>query len=215
MIGFMHLLLCINLVFISPVDITSIKIILEANRMNGCILIYIIIGVSGSGKSTIGRRFSQILECDFYEGDRRHSQTNIKKMSSRKPLEDEDRRQWLASIEADIQWSLDRNREVVITCSALKAKYRKQLTSLGRVQLIWLDVPTSLLEERLKQRQNHYMKDEMLLSQIAAFETIKPEENIITIDGSGQIDDVIKELTVKVIQQFPNLEKPWWERSID
>jgi gluconate kinase len=58
------------------------------------------------------------------------------------------------------------------------------------------------------------MKDEMLPSQIAAFEAIKPEENIIIIDGSGSINDVMKELISKAIQQSPNLEKPWWERSI-
>lgn len=178
-------------------------------------LIYIIIGVSGSGKSTIGRQFSQILECDFYEGDRRHPQVNIKKMISGKPLEDDDRRQWLAAIEADIQWSLDRSREVIITCSALKAKYRKNLASLGRVQLIWIDVPVSLLEERLKQRRHHYAKHEMLASQIAAFEAIEPEENIITINGSGSINDVMNELMSKVVQHSPSLKKPWWERSID
>jgi gluconokinase len=105
--------------------------------MNKIPLIYIVIGVSGSGKSTIGHRFSQYLECDFLEGDRRHSQANVKKMSSGKPLEDEDRIQWLDAIESDIRWSIDHNREVVITCSALKAKYRKQLTSSGSVKLIY------------------------------------------------------------------------------
>ena len=183
--------------------------------MNEYILIWLLIGVSGSGKSTIGRRFSQYLECDFLEGDRRHSQANIIKMSSRKPLEDEDRRQWLAAIEADLRWSLDRNREVVITCSALKAKYRKQLTSLGRVQLVWIDLPTAILKQRLERREDHYMSAEMLASQIDAFEVIKPEENIITIDGSCSIDDVMSELISKAIQRFPNLQKPWYKRSID
>jgi gluconokinase len=183
--------------------------------MNEYVLIWILIGVSGSGKSTIGRRFSQYLECDFLEGDRRHSQANIIKMSSRKSLEDEDRRQWLAAIEADIRWSLDRNREVVITCSALKAEYRKKLTSLGRVQLVWIDVPTAILKQRLETREDHYMSAEMLTSQIDAFEAIKPEENIITIDGSCSIDDVMSELISKAIQRFPNLQKPWYNRLID
>ena len=182
--------------------------------MNECVLIWILIGVSGSGKSTIGRRFSQELECDFIEGDRRHTQANIIKMSSGIPLEDEDRRQWLANIEADLRWSLDRNREAVMTCSALKADYRKQLTSLGRVQLVWIDVPTAILKQRLETRENHYMIAEMLGSQIDAFEVIKPEENIITIDGSCSIDEVMNELMSKSIQQFPSLQKPWYKRSI-
>jgi gluconokinase len=180
--------------------------------MNEIPLIYIIIGVSGSGKSTVGRRFSQELECDFIEGDRRHSQANVKKMSSRTPLKDEDRIQWLDAIESDIRWSLDRHREVVITCSALKAKYRQQLTSLGRVQLVWIDVPTAILAQRLKAREDHFMSAEMLASQIDTFEAIKPEENIITIDGSRSIDDVMGELMSKATQRFPTLHKFWWER---
>jgi gluconokinase len=180
--------------------------------MNEHVLIWILIGVSGSGKSTIGRRFSQYLECDFLEGDRRQSQANIKKMSAGEPLDDEDRRQWLADIEADLRWSLDRHREVVITCSALKAKYRKQLKSLGRVQLVWIDVPTAILKHRLETREDHYMNAEMLASQINAFESIKPEESIITIDGSRSIDDAMSELISTATQRFPNLHEFWWER---
>ena len=181
--------------------------------MNEC-LIWILIGVSGSGKSTIGRRFSQYLECDYLEGDRRHSQANIMKMSEKQPLEDADRWQWLAEIEADLRWSLDRNREVVMTCSALKTKYRKQLMSLGQVQLVLIEVPTPILKQRLEARKDHYMSPEMFPSQIRAFEAIEPEENIITIDGSRPIDDVMSELISKAIQRSPNLQKPWYQRSI-
>jgi gluconokinase len=199
-------------VTISTVGITRILIILETSSMNEYILIWILIGVSGSGKSTIARLLSEYLECDFLEGDRRHSQANIIKMSSGQPLDDEDRRQWLAAIKTDIRWSLDRNREVVITCSALKAEYRKQLTSLGRVQLVWIDVPTAILEQRLEAREDHYMSTKMLASQLDTFELIKPEENIITIDGSRTIDNVMIELISKVTQQFPSLQKPWYQR---
>jgi gluconokinase len=202
-------------VTISTVGITKTNIILEIISMNEDILIWILIGVSGSGKSTIGRRLSQYLECDFLEGDRRHSQANIIKMSSGQSLEDGDRHQWLAAIEADIQWSIDHNREVVITCSALKAKYRKQLTSLWRVQLVYIDLPTAILKQRLETREDHYMSAEMLASQIDAFEAIKPEENIITIDGSHSIDAVMIELKKEIIQRFPSMKKSWWERLID
>jgi gluconokinase len=183
--------------------------------MNQHILIWILCGVSGSGKSTIGRLFSEQLQCDFIEGDRCHSPANIIKMSSGQPLDDEDRRQWLAAIEADIQWSIDRNREVVLTCSALKAKYRKQLTFLGTTKLIYIDVPKEILEQRLSGRTNHYMSSEMLDSQIAAFEPITPAEGVITIEGSGSINNVMSELMSKAIQQFPNLQKPWYQRLID
>ena len=88
-------------------------------------LVWIIMGVSGSGKTVIGRLLSERLECDFLEGDRRHPPSNIIKMLSQNPLQDEDRRQWLLEIEDDIGRAIDRSRETVITCSALKASYRK------------------------------------------------------------------------------------------
>jgi gluconokinase len=182
---------------------------------NKCPLVWIIIGVSGSGKTTVGRLFAQKLECDFLEGDRRHPLSNVIKMSSQQPLEEEDRLPWLLEIEDDIQRAIARNRETVMTCSALKASYRKQLASLGRVQLVWIDVAIPKLEQRLRERPDHYMKPEMLLSQVAVFEVISPKENIITVNGNLPIDDVVSELMTKAIQKFPIMEKPWWKRCIE
>ena len=142
--------------------------------MNDYPLVWIIMGVAGSGKTVVGRLLSERLESDFLEGDRRHPFSNIVKMFSQIPLQDEDRHQWLLEIEDDIRRAIDRNREIVLTCSALKVSYRRQLTSPGRVQLVWLNVPTSELERRLIQRSNHYMKIEMLHNQIATFEPINP-----------------------------------------
>jgi gluconokinase len=175
-------------------------------------LVWIVIGLSGSGKTTIGRLLSQHLECDFLEGDRRHSKSNITKMIAQQPLQDEDRRQWLADIQHEIKEAIDRNREVVITCSALKAKYRQQLSLGSKVQLIWIDVPIAILKQRLEKRPDHFMNAEMLSSQIATFENISPSESIITIDGSKYINDVVSELQAKIIKRFPGMEKLWWER---
>jgi gluconokinase len=175
-------------------------------------LVWIVIGVSGSGKTSVGRLFAKELECDFLEGDRRHPLSNIRKMISRESLEDRDRLPWLTEIEDDIQRALDKNRETVITCSALKASYRKKLTSLGQVQLVWLDVPISVLKQRLEARPKHYMGAEMLDSQMAAFEPITSEENTITVNGNFPIDTVVSELMAEVIQRFSSMEKPWWER---
>jgi gluconokinase len=133
-------------------------------------------------------------------------------MSSQQPLEEEDRFPWLVEIEDDIRRAIARNRETVMTCSALKASYRKQLSSIGRVQLVWVNVSESLLEQRLAERPKHYMKSEMLLSQIVAFESISPEENVITINGNLSLDAVITELMIAVIRQFPSMDKPWWKR---
>ena len=183
--------------------------------MNNYPLVWIIIGVSGSGKTSVGRLLAQQLECDFLEGDRRHSRSNIIKMSSQHPLQEEDRFPWLVEIENDIRQAIDRNRETVMTCSALKASYRKQLSSIERVQLVWVNVSESLLEQRLAERPKHYMKPEMLPSQIVAFESISPEENVITINGNLSLDAVMSDLMTTVIKQFPSMDKTWWERYIE
>ncbi len=183
--------------------------------MNNYPLVWIMMGVSGSGKTIVGRLLSERLECDFLEGDRRHPLSNISKMFSQNPLQDEDRHQWLVEIENDIRCAITQNREIVMTCSALKTAYRQQLTSLGRVQLVWLNVPKSELEKRLFQRSNHYMKPEMLDSQLAAFEPIQPEENVMSINAVSTPDQIVDQLWKKAIQQFPSLTKPWWRRYID
>jgi gluconokinase len=180
--------------------------------MNDCPLVWIIMGVSGSGKTVIGRLLSERLECDFLEGDRRHPPSNIIKMLSQNPLQDEDRCQWLLEIEDDIRRAINRSRETVITCSALKASYRKQLASPNRVQLVCLNVPKSELEQRLIKRSNHYMKLEMLHSQIATFEPISPEENTITMDGLLPPIEIVNELLSRATLLFPSMNKEWWQR---
>ena len=170
-------------------------------------------GVSGAGKTVIGRLWAEKLECDFLEGDRRHPPENILKMESDIPLEDKDRYQWLQEIEEDIKRAIKLDRETVITCSALKASYRKQLKSWGQVQLVWIDVQKSELQQRLNKRNNHYMKLEMLDSQLAAFESLIPEEDGISINGMNSPVKVIEELFDKARKKFPTIEKHWWHRS--
>jgi gluconokinase len=183
--------------------------------MNKLPLIWIMMGVSGSGKTTLGRLFAEFLECDFLEGDRRHSRENIKKMSNKKALDDKDRGPWLSVIADDIRQSLDRGQEIVLTCSALKQSYRKELALLGQVQFIYLKVEKSLLEKRLIERPNHFMTVEMLHGQLDTLDKIQPEENVITMDGNLPIDAVISALRQKVEQDYPDLTKPWWKRYLE
>ncbi|MEM1242609.1 MAG: gluconokinase, GntK/IdnK-type [Cyanobacteria bacterium P01_H01_bin.26] len=183
--------------------------------MNRYPLVWIIMGVAGSGKTVVGRLLAERLESDFLEGDRRHPASNIIKMLSQIPLQDDDRHQWLSEIEADIRRATERNRETVMTCSALKASYRKRLTSLGRVQLVWLDVPQQELERRLAERTCHYMESKMLPSQLAAFEPLSPEENVITLDGRLVPAKIVNELLNQASWLFPDMEKPWWQRYVD
>lgn len=175
-------------------------------------LVWVIIGVSGSGKTVVGRLLSERLECDFLEGDRRHPLANINKMLSNKPLDDEDRRQWLLTIEDDIRRVKKLNIEAVITCSCLKSSYRKQLVSLGQVQLVWLSVPEAELKQRMASRGNHFMKSEMLKSQLASFEPISPEEHVIVVNGATTPCEVVDELMGQATQMFPDLKTSWWQR---
>jgi gluconokinase len=184
----------------------------QENLMNNYPLAWIISGISGSGKTAVGQLLAQRLECDFLEGDRRHPVANIIKMRSHQPLQDNDRRPWLEEIESDIKRAIEKNRETVITCSALKASYRNQLTAMGKVQLVWIDVSRDILEQRLKARPEHYMTVEMLDSQIAAFEKISLEEDVLSVMGNLPIDQVLDKLMIQVIQRFPCMKKPWWQR---
>lgn len=183
--------------------------------MNDYPLVWVIMGVAGSGKTVVGRLLAERLECDFLEGDRRHPLPNIVKMFSQHPLQDADRHQWLAEIEDDIRRAVERHRETVITCSALKASYRKQLTSPGRVQLVWLKVPKQTLEQRLARRLSHYMKPDMLEGQLATFEPISPAENVITVDGLLPPTEIVNELLKHIISLFPCMAKVWWQRWVE
>jgi gluconokinase len=183
--------------------------------MNDYPLVWIVMGVSGSGKTLIGRLLAEQWECDFLEGDRRHSLANVAKMKAQQPLQDEDRRHWLLEMEDDIRRAVAKSRETVMTCSALKVSYRHQLTSPGRVQLVWLSVPKPELERRLSTRSNHYMKPEMLESQLAAFEPIVSQEQVITIDGTLLPSEAVSELSRQAIERFPIMEKSWWKRRIE
>jgi gluconokinase len=182
--------------------------------MADCPLVWIVIGVAGSGKTVIGRLLAERLECDFLEGDRRHPLSNLEKMRSQIPLEDADRHQWLVALEADIGRATALKRETVMTCSSLKADYRQRLMAPGRVQLVWLDVPRSELERRLQQRENHYMKPEMLESQLAAFEAVGLEENVMTIDGLLSPAEIVSAVLDRATALFPEMSGDWWQRCV-
>ena len=180
--------------------------------MQSCPLVWVIMGVSGAGKTVVGRLLAERLESDFLEGDRRHSLPNLLKMQAQTPLQDIDRHQWLMEIGEDMDRAIAKKRETVLTCSALKVSYRQQLASLPQVQLVWLNVPRSDLERRLRRRSNHYMGAAMLDSQLAAFEPIGVEENVITIDGRLLPAKIVDELLSQATWLYPDLEKPWWQR---
>lgn len=138
-------------------------------------------GVMACGKTKVGARLAEALGCVFVEGDDFHPPANVAKMTSSIPLIDEDRWPWLKAIAAEIN-SMDGT--VVASCSALKSAYRARLReSINRpVTFVWLNMSTSVLEERLRARKGHFMPAELLDSQLQALEPPAAAEKAIVID---------------------------------
>jgi gluconokinase len=137
--------------------------------------VYVVMGVSGCGKSTVGRALAQRLNCPFYDGDDFHPAENVAKMSQSIPLNDEDRWPWLDRLADLIAGHLLRGETAVLACSALKEKYRQRLKrGQERVIFVYLKGSFDLIWQRMQQREGHYMKAEMLQSQFEVLEEPDP-----------------------------------------
>ncbi len=136
-------------------------------------------GVAGSGKTTVASLFAKETGAAFYEGDEFHPPSNIAKMRSGIPLTDADRSQWLQRLCEIISRALAAKEFTVLTCSALKAKYREFLQGGDpRVKFVHLVGPRAVLEERMKSRRGHFMPPGLLDSQLAALE---PPSDALTL----------------------------------
>jgi gluconokinase len=133
-------------------------------------MILIVMGVAGSGKSTIGRLLADRLRWPFYDGDDFHPPANVAKMQSGQPLTDKDRSGWLSALADLIRECVTQNRSAVIACSALKQRYRDQLQVDASVHFVYLRGSYDLIEARMRQRTGHYMPPSLLASQFAALE---------------------------------------------
>jgi gluconokinase len=151
-------------------------------------------GPAGSGKTTVGKLLAAQLSWEFADGDDFHPPANIEKMSSGIPLTDEDRLPWLKSIRDAMQQWQAQGKNAVIACSALKRSYRELLgigTNEKDVRLVYLKGTYDLLLERLHSRKGHYMKDKMLVSQLADLE--EPED-ALTVDVSKSPEEIVSEI---------------------
>lgn len=135
-------------------------------------MIAVVMGVSGSGKSTVGRALARRLGATFLDADDYHPAANIEKMKRGRPLDDRDRSPWLAAVARAVRAARrTRKGPVVVACSALRRRYRASLIRrLGPIRLIYLNAPPRLVAERLKARTGHFMPAALLDSQIAALE---------------------------------------------
>ncbi|MEG4202357.1 gluconokinase [Microcoleus sp. Pol7_A1] len=155
-------------------------------------MITIVMGVSGSGKTTVGKLLAQSLNWDFSDADDFHPSANIEKMSRGIPLEDADRVPWLLKLQAAIDRWLLENKNVVLACSALKASYREILCrDPQRMKIVYLKGSFQLLSARLASRENHYMKADLLLSQL---DTLEEPQNAIIIDASQPLDIIVRQI---------------------
>ena len=153
-------------------------------------MVYIVMGVMGAGKTTIGRKLAKKLNCRYYDGDDYHSEFNREKLSRGIPLTDKDRGPWLYAIRSIIDLELSLKQNAVITCSALKDRYRKTLIQ-GRkdITLIYLKADIDTVEKRLKHRKGGFANPSLLKTQ---FETLEEPPDALTADVRYRPEYVVK-----------------------
>jgi gluconokinase len=160
----------------------------------------VVMGVAGSGKSTVAAGLAERLGVDFIEGDSLHPPANVDKMAGGTPLTDEDRWPWLEAIGARIEAERVAGAGVVVSCSALKHAYRDCLRQQvsGRVQFILLDGPKELIAKRMLSRKGHFMPQALLDSQLATLEKPGPDEDAVVLDISHTVPALLLEASAAV-----------------
>lgn len=160
----------------SPLGVSLRKYALQGRRtpidhgnLNGMFII--VAGVSGVGKTTVGRLLAEDLGWTFYEGDDFHPAANIEKMRRGEALTDADRQPWLETLRALIETALQRQEDGVLACSALKRSYRQRLRVSDQVLFVHLAAAPALIRRRLEQRSGHFMNASLAQSQLATLET--------------------------------------------
>jgi gluconokinase len=159
-------------------------------------MVIVLMGVSGSGKTTIGRALAKSLRWGFSDADDFHSAANVEKMKNGIPLTDEDREPWLRRIKAAIeQWNRDEPGHV-LACSALKGRYRE---ILGRddpeVKFVYLQGSFDLISQRLKERKGHFFNPALLRSQ---FEALESPKDALVVDISKDPQEVVSAILEQV-----------------
>lgn len=157
-------------------------------------VVIILMGVSGVGKTTLGKRLAQALGWRFVEGDDFHPPDNVAKMAVGIPLTDEDRAPWLEQLRGLVTGLLERGEEAVVACSALKQSYRRLLTvDSTRVRWVYLWAPREVIASRLAQRTGHFMPLSLLDSQFGALEAPGDALQVDVTPGPDAVVATIRE----------------------
>jgi carbohydrate kinase (thermoresistant glucokinase family) len=158
-------------------------------------------GVSGSGKTTIGERLAARMSWRYEDADTFHPASNVAKMSAGQPLTDDDRWPWLKAIAAEIDRACAAGERVVIGCSALRRAYRDVLVH-GRddVRFIYLDGTQALIADRLGQRKGHFMPPGLLVSQFQTLEPPTADERAVTVSIDAQAEVIVDRIISQLSQ---------------
>jgi gluconokinase len=160
--------------------------------------LFVVMGVSGSGKTAIGAGLARALGIEFVEGDDYHSADNVKRMASGIPLTDDDRAEWLRTLAARLREAKDAGTGLVMSCSALKRSYRDVLrAAAGELRFVFLEGQRSLIAERLTGRRGHYMPPALLDSQFAILEKPSPDEDAWACDIRESPEDLVAGLVAR------------------
>ncbi|MBK7859145.1 MAG: gluconokinase [Archangiaceae bacterium] len=152
--------------------------------------VILVTGVSGVGKTTIGAALAQAIGARFEDADAYHPPQNVEKMKRGQPLDDADRAPWLAALEAQVRAWLAAPDTVVLACSALKERYRAQLTvDPEQVRVVYLTASRALLEQRLLARRGHFFDPALLPSQLAA---VEEPSGALVVDASQPVAAVVQ-----------------------
>ena len=160
-------------------------------------MVVILMGVSGSGKTTVGSLLATELGWQFYDADEFHSVASIDKMASGIPLTDDDRLPWLEKLRNLIVGCTEQDENAVLACSALRRCYREILLSgEGEIVTIYLKADAALIRDRLIDRHGHYMPVQLLDSQ---FETLEEPDNAIAIPAEWKPDRIVKSIRARLL----------------
>lgn len=167
--------------------------------------VLVVMGVSGSGKTTIAVPLAERLGWVFMEGDDLHPPANVAKMHSGRPLDDDDRRPWLDAVAGWIDARLAAHEPGIITCSALKRSYRDRIIGARQgVRLIFLHADRALLAERLAHRTGHFMPPSLLDSQIATLQPPTEDEHAISVDLGPPPEVIVEEIIEALRRAAPS-----------
>lgn len=161
-------------------------------------MIVIVVGVSGAGKTTIGKLLADELGWRFYEADDFHSCANVEKMHRGVPLTDEDRWPWLEELRKLIKRCVQSGENAVLACSALKRAYRERLCVSAEVKFVFLRGDYALIAKQLRHRRGHFMNPALLRSQFADLEEPKPDEDVLTIELGRSPRELVEEVKTKL-----------------